>query len=168
MAKLPLDGRSRKPVVIVDENGKEVFVFAPDSDGVVRLAVDALISGGILPPIGTVVGASKQQNLALAGLSYATVIAAKWDPRFVSLAFSVPLVAKQTLTITRKSALGAAYNLPVEKLSLAPAATAEDQAYFYAFPPDLTFNVGDEISVTLTNTGGAETAVVSSEIRGEG
>ena len=151
-----------------DETGQAARAFRMLFSDVWRVAVDAYISGGVIPPVGTVVGAHAAQNLGAAPLSLTTAVAAKWDPRFVSLAFSVPLVGNETLKVTLKSAFGAAYDVVIEELTLKPADTAEHQGYFYAFPPDMTFNVADEIEVTLTNTGAVEAAVVSCVIRGEG
>jgi hypothetical protein len=129
------------------------------------------VPGGIpipfTPVAPTPTTSSGQQNLALASLSLQSAVAAAWIARWVSVSFSAVLVGNETLTITLKSALGAAYDIVVELVNLAPAATPAQQGYIFAFPPEFAMATGDEILVELTNTGAVETATASCVIRGD-
>jgi len=123
--------------------------------------------GGGSMSLGRIYRQSTTQDLALAPLSLTTAVAVGWKPRWVALTFDVPLVATETLKIAIDSGLGVAYDVVVELLSLAVAASADGQAYMFAFPPEYALRAGDEVRVTLTNAGGSETALVSAQIIGE-
>lgn len=129
------------------------------------------VAGGVpipfTPVAPTPITASGQQALGAGSLSLTSAVADDWIALWVSLSFSAVLVGNETLTITIKSALGAAFDTVIENVTLAPAASAALQAYLFAFPPEFALATGDEIQVTLTNTGAVETATVSAVIRGQ-
>lgn len=129
------------------------------------------VSGGIpipfTPVAPTPLTTNGQQALGAGALSLTTAVADAWIARWVSVAFSAVLVGNETLAITLKSALGAAYDILLEQVNLSPAATPAQQGYLFAFPPEFSLAAGDEIQVTLTNSGAVETATVSAVIRGE-
>jgi hypothetical protein len=120
--------------------------------------------GGI---VGTPQTANAQQDLALGALALTSLFGVIYKPRWVSLSFDVPLVAAQIARITLESSLGLVYNSEIEVVTLAPAATGVEQSYLFAFPPEFLLLAGDDITVRLSNTGGAEVAIVSATIRGE-
>jgi len=146
------------PVILHDVDGNPITALNP-------LPVTGTITVVVGPPIPTT--DSGQQTLGAGPLNLSSAQPGPWSPRFVTLSFDMPLVAPETLSITLLNALGAPYNVLVEKVTLAPAASAAAQAYVFAFPPDFPLAAGDQINVALTNTGGVETATVSAVIRGE-
>lgn len=129
------------------------------------------VAGGVPVPVSPVAAVpnttSGSQNLGAGSLTLLSAIADSWIPLWVSLAFSAVLVGNETLTITIKNALGAAFDTVIEQVTLAPAASAALQAYIFAFPPEFALATGDEVQVTLTNSGAVETATVSAVVRGQ-
>ena len=118
------------------------------SGGQERLAVDAFVSGG--SAVGTVHKSEFTDNLALGvGVDRTSAWGAGTKaPGFVAVHFSAPLPQQQTLKIFFKPAT-AGFETLVEQWTL-PVNTTD---YVFAFPAEFPLDTGDQIRLTITNTG---------------
>jgi len=179
------DAESGRQVALIDRQVRSPFVRARVTAGAAKVEqiqntielipiyawrrVDLVADEVVISvaTIGTPLTASKQQDLAAGALSLLTAIAAKWEPRWISIAFDAALPGVQTVSIFIRSALGAAFDILLERVILPPKADATSQGYFFQFEPETLLGVGDEIELQLTNTG-TPAVIASATIRGEG
>lgn len=111
-------------------------------------------SGAPIPGGGGAIGSPNvpafSQNLAVGALNFIDAVPLIKVPRFISMHFSAPLPAPQTLTITYESADGAAFNT-VRKTEVLPAGTQDK--FFIFEPTEGPIRVGDHYRIQLTNAG---------------
>jgi len=84
------------------------------------------------------------QDLTAAALSYTTTLTRKF--RLKNIEFHASVVITETITITRDSVNGAAYDTILRKKSL-----VGEQNYNYDPEKEIVFQAGDKIKITCTN-----------------
>lgn len=135
-------GGVRRPVTIVDCNGREVAISA---DG--KLSVDASVS----VPGDTPAATTESANLAVAALDVTDAVALTKEALWIALHVveGGGLLAAEVFTVTLDSSDGPTFDTIIVRETL-PIGTTDK---FFSFPCDTLLRAGDHIRVQLANAG---------------
>lgn len=143
------------PFVVADIASREYWKFVKDNDDEPAVRVVGKLQSG-----GGTADTTASQLLSSGALSTTTALTGSFILSFVAVKFSAAV--SQTVTVTMDSAGGSNYDTIIERQVL-----VNNTDYFYEPEAEMSFLNGNQINVTVTNSGSpGVTAYVTIGTRG--